>query len=60
MLFSSGHEHPHHVERVESGERLALTVAFTCDPEAALHDFLSRAVPEPEAEGGGGRGGEEG
>ena len=43
VLFSSGREHPHHVEPVRSGERLAVTVAFTCEKRAAVQDFLARA-----------------
>ena len=45
VLFSSGSEHPHRVTRVTSGERLALTIAFSCDEGAAIHDFLGRALP---------------
>ena len=43
VLFSSGREHPHHVEPVRSGERLAVTVAFTCERRAAVQDFLAKA-----------------
>jgi len=44
VLFTSGAEFPHHVEKVSSGTRLALTVAFTCFKHAALQDFLGRAL----------------
>ncbi len=46
VLFTSGHEHPHRVSKVERGRRLALTIAFTCDRRAAITDFLGRAVPD--------------
>jgi len=46
VLFSSGAEHPHRVTQVTSGTRLALTIAFTCHPEAAIQDFLGRASPD--------------
>ncbi|KAL1524585.1 hypothetical protein AB1Y20_019475 [Prymnesium parvum] len=46
VLFTSGEEHPHHVEQVTSGSRLALTVAFTCNPDTAIHNFLGRALPD--------------
>ena len=36
--FTSGSENPHRVERVESGERLAFTMGFTCDPKNAIPD----------------------
>jgi hypothetical protein len=46
VLFSSGSEFPHHVERVTEGERIAVTIAFTCRAEDGIDDdFLSRAVP---------------
>jgi len=44
VLFTSGDEHPHRVTRVTAGERLALTIAFTCDERAAITDFLGRAL----------------
>eukprot|EP00908_Phaeocystis_cordata_P000677 Transcript_10740.p1 GENE.Transcript_10740~~Transcript_10740.p1 ORF type:complete len:332 (-),score=136.69 Transcript_10740:142-1137(-) len=53
VLFSSGAEHPHHVEQVTRGTRYAITIAYTCDERAALQDFLSRAVDEEEAAVGG-------
>ena len=34
--FSSGSENPHLVEKVTSGERYALTIAFACDPSGAI------------------------
>uniref|UniRef100_A0A1I8HNK4 Fe2OG dioxygenase domain-containing protein n=2 Tax=Macrostomum lignano TaxID=282301 RepID=A0A1I8HNK4_9PLAT len=34
--FTSGSENTHRVERVTSGQRFALTIAFTCDPAAAI------------------------
>jgi len=46
VLFSSGHEHPHHVTEVTAGTRFAVTIAFTCDERAALTDFLERAYDE--------------
>lgn len=46
VLFSSGHEHPHHVTEVTGGTRFAVTIAFTCDERAALTDFLERASPD--------------
>ena len=36
--FTSGAENPHRVERVKSGERLAFTMGFTCDPKNAIPD----------------------
>ena len=37
-FFTSGSENPHHVEKVVSGTRFALTIAFTCDPQHAITD----------------------
>ena len=37
-FFTSGSENPHHVEKVVSGTRYALTIAFTCDPNHAIKD----------------------
>ncbi len=45
--FSSGAEFPHHVEKVTSGVRYALTMAFSCSKEAEIADFLGRAVDDP-------------
>ncbi|XP_076804084.1 2-oxoglutarate and iron-dependent oxygenase domain-containing protein 3-like [Clavelina lepadiformis] len=39
-FFTSGSENPHHVERVTSGTRYALTISFTCDPKSAIADPL--------------------
>lgn len=41
-LFTSGEEFPHSVQQVTGGTRLALTIAFTCQREAAIVDFLGR------------------
>lgn len=49
VLFTSGHEHPHRVTQVTGGTRYALTIAFTCDADAAVQDFLGRALPDEEA-----------
>ncbi|XP_033350688.1 2-oxoglutarate and iron-dependent oxygenase domain-containing protein 3-like [Bombus vosnesenskii] len=37
-MFTSGSENLHEVERVQSGTRYALTISFTCDPNAAISD----------------------
>uniref|UniRef100_H2Y955 Fe2OG dioxygenase domain-containing protein n=1 Tax=Ciona savignyi TaxID=51511 RepID=H2Y955_CIOSA len=37
-FFTSGSENPHHVNRVTSGERFAVTISFTCDPRKAIQD----------------------
>jgi len=37
-MFTSGHENVHHVERVVSGTRYAMTVSFTCDQKSAVSD----------------------
>lgn len=39
-MFSSGEENVHFVERVKSGQRYAITVSFTCDPNKAVSDPL--------------------
>lgn len=36
--FTSGSENPHHVEKVTSGIRYAMTISFTCDPQKAIED----------------------
>ena len=36
------------MEKVTGGTRLALTVAFTCDPTTAIDDFLGRALADDE------------
>lgn len=41
-LFTSGAENTHRVEKVETGVRYALTIAFTCDKSKALSNYLSR------------------
>eukprot|EP00298_Acanthocystis_sp_HF-20_P028403 c7123_g1_i1.p1 GENE.c7123_g1_i1~~c7123_g1_i1.p1 ORF type:complete len:319 (-),score=88.54 c7123_g1_i1:99-1028(-) len=33
LIFSSGGENEHYVEKVTSGKRFVLTIAFTCDPK---------------------------
>ena len=40
IIFSSGHENPHKVERVTSGERLVLAFWFTCDKAKEFEIFL--------------------
>ena len=40
LIFSSGHENPHKVERVTSGQRLVLAFWFTCNPEKQFEIFL--------------------
>ncbi|ESO87050.1 hypothetical protein LOTGIDRAFT_106996 [Lottia gigantea] len=37
-FFTSGHENLHRVERLISGVRYAITVAFTCDPKHSITD----------------------
>ena len=46
VLFTSGDEHPHRVTAVTKGTRVALTIAFTCDRQAAIDDFLGRALED--------------
>ena len=41
-LFTSGHENIHRVNKVLSGTRYALTIAFTCDPSKGVGDFLPK------------------
>lgn len=36
LMFTSGAENEHFVERVSEGKRYALTVAFTCDPNKGI------------------------
>lgn len=36
--FTSGSENLHHVEKVTSGTRFAITISFTCDPKHAIKD----------------------
>ena len=40
VIFSSGPENPHLVERVTEGERLVLSFWFTCDPAKEFEIFL--------------------
>ena len=50
--FTSGTENPHRVTQVTSGERLAMTIAFTCDPDEAIPDptgnraVVDQAIPD--------------
>lgn len=37
-IFTSGKENLHHVERVKSGTRFAITVSFTCNKKYAISD----------------------
>ncbi|XP_022131182.2 2-oxoglutarate and iron-dependent oxygenase domain-containing protein 3 [Pieris rapae] len=37
-IFTSGHENLHFVEKVKSGVRYAMTIAFTCDKKQAIQD----------------------
>lgn len=39
LLFTSGSENLHNVFKVERGTRYALTIAFTCDKNAAVANF---------------------
>lgn len=38
LMFSSGAENPHFVERVTEGVRYAITVSFTCDQTVPISD----------------------
>lgn len=40
VMFTSGAENTHYVERVTRGTRYALTIAFTCDPTKAINPSL--------------------
>lgn len=42
----SGFPSERRLTQVTAGTRLALTVAFTCNPNAAIKDFLNRALPD--------------
>ncbi|KAK2587685.1 hypothetical protein KPH14_003802 [Odynerus spinipes] len=44
LMFTSGSENLHAVEKVKSGTRYALTVSFTCDVNAAISDPSYRNV----------------
>jgi len=39
-IFTSGNEHPHYVERLESGQRFVLSFWFTCKTEKKFEIFL--------------------
>lgn len=44
VVFTSGDENVHAVEKVKKGNRYALTIAFTCDKKQSVEDnLLSRA-----------------
>lgn len=43
LLFTSGHENAHFVERVTWGVRYAITISFTCEQKEAIADPLSLA-----------------
>ncbi|XP_015126153.1 2-oxoglutarate and iron-dependent oxygenase domain-containing protein 3 [Diachasma alloeum] len=48
LMFTSGSENLHAVERVTSGTRYALTVSFTCNTEAAISDpTFGKSVKHP-------------
>lgn len=40
MIFSSGSENPHYVEKVLSGNRYVLAFFFTCDKGRKFENFL--------------------
>jgi hypothetical protein len=40
VIFFSGAENPHKVERVQSGQRYVLAFWFTCDSEKQFEIFL--------------------
>jgi hypothetical protein len=40
VMFSSGQENPHRVERLLSGQRFVLAFWFTCDPNREFEIFL--------------------
>lgn len=44
LMFTSGSENLHAVEKVESGTRYALTVSFTCNVNAAISDPSYRNI----------------
>lgn len=37
-MFTSGKENLHHVEKVKSGTRYAMTISFTCDKSYGIED----------------------
>jgi hypothetical protein len=44
VIFTSGHENPHKVERLLSGQRFVLAFWFTCDEKRAFQIFLDGAA----------------
>ena len=40
VIFSSGQENPHYVDRVLSGNRYVLAFWFTCNPDRQFEIFL--------------------
>ena len=40
VMFTSGWENPHFVERLLSGQRFVLAFWFTCDPKKQFEIFL--------------------
>lgn len=44
VMFSSGPENAHRVERVTAGERFVLAFWFTCDPAREFEIFLDGAA----------------
>ncbi|CAG4935219.1 unnamed protein product [Colias eurytheme] len=48
-IFTSGHENLHYVEKVKSGKRYAMTIAFTCDENYAINDpsIEKYNIPQP-------------
>jgi len=40
-VFTSGDENVHHVERITAGQRFALTIAFTCNDQEAIPDYIN-------------------
>lgn len=40
VIFSSGQENPHRVERLLSGQRFVLAFWFTCNPDREFEIFL--------------------
>jgi len=40
VIFTSGQENPHHVDRVTSGQRYVLAFWFTCNPDRKFEIFL--------------------
>jgi len=42
--FTSGSENVHYVDKVTKGERYALTIAFTCDKDAAISSNINSKI----------------